>query len=207
MSDTTTTELPDEVTDYIDELEKANRDLGASLTEALSKVEELTTTSEGDDDDAEEGDDDALSKADPAVLALIAKKDEQMAAISKRADEAEAIAKAERDARLTREFVSKAAEYEPLPTVEAGAFGLFLKSAAEKLDEQEFGVLTEVLDAATEALAKGDLFSEAGSSAGGGVSDIEKSAAALMATDPTMNKFEAIAKAAELDPTLYKKEG
>ena len=205
-TDEQTLELPDEVSTYIDELEKANRDLSTKLTDALAKGDDEDDDEDGDDIESELAD--ALAKADPAVQALLEKQATILDEVTKRMGVAEEVAKSERDARLTREFITKAAEYEALPVVKADEFGLFLKSAAEKLDEQEFGVLTEVLDAATELAKSSDVFKEAGSTGAGndGGTDVEKAAAKLMAEDPTLDKFTAVAKAVELDPTLFTKE-
>lgn len=204
MPDTDTEEvvLPTEVTDYISDLEKANKDLGEKLTEVLAKADEDEDEDEGTDPEVES----ALAKADPAVLALIEKQQVILDEVTKRADTAEQVAKSERDARLTREFISKASEYVGVPTVEPSTFGLFLKSAAEKLDEQEFGMLTQLLDATSELAKSSKVFEEAGSTGGAPVGDLERAAAKLMADDPTINKFEAIAKAVDLDPALWNKE-
>jgi hypothetical protein len=200
-------ELPEEVSTYIDELEKANRELSDRLTEELVKSADAAADELDEDDDLDDEMESALEKADPAVKALIEKQQAILDQVTGRMAAAEEIAKAERDARLTREFISKAADYEALPGVTADGFGLFLKSASEKLDEQEFGVLTQVLDGASELAKSSVAFTEVGATgAGAPSSDIEKAAAKLMAENPSLNKFEAIAKAVDLDPTLWQKE-
>ena len=96
---------------YIEALESANETLMAKL----------------DDVDKEDYSDDIgeiLKNADPAIVELFK-------AAESRAAVAEEIAKAERENRLQREFVEKAAEYDSLP-VETSTFGIVLKEGVAR---------------------------------------------------------------------------
>jgi hypothetical protein len=96
----------------------------ASIREALSKAA------------TEDDRDRVLSKA--------------FSSLSKRAEQAELVAKSERDLRLTREYVSKAAEYNvPIPADELGPV---LMRAATALSYEDCAVIHKALCAAGEML-------------------------------------------------------
>ena len=170
---------------YIEALESANESLMAKLDE---ESEELF----GEYDDI-------LKGADPAVVELF-KAAEERAAV------AEEIAKAERENRLQREFIEKAATYDSLP-VETATFGIVLKDAAESMDADTYDALTTVLSAANEAIAQGGLMSEIGITksfdAESGMGRIEQVASVLRSENPDLSREAAIAKAVTDDPSLY----
>jgi len=170
---------------YIEALESANESLMAKLDE---ESEELF----GEYDDI-------LKGADPAVVELF-KAAEERAAV------AEEIAKAERENRLQREFIEKAATYDSLP-VETATFGIVLKDASESMDADTYDALTTVLAAANEAISQGGLMSEIGVTksfdAGSGMGRIEQAASVLQAENTDLTREAAIAKAVTDDPSLY----
>ena len=170
---------------YIEALESANESLMAKLDEA---EEEYV------DDDNE-----ILKGADPAIVELF-KAAEDRAAV------AEEIAKAERENRLQREFIEKAATYDSLP-VETATFGIVLKDASESMDADTYDALTTVLAAANEAISQGGLMSEIGVTksfdAGSGMGRIEQVASVLQAENTDLTREAAIAKAVTDDPSLY----
>lgn len=176
-------DLPGEVYDYIEALESAN----AEMVDELSKMAEFV-----------EGEEEILKNADPAIVEIVK-------AAEERAQAAETIAKAERDFRLEREFIAKAAEFDRLP-VDAAEFGPVLKAAAEVLTEEQFEAITSVLAAANESVAQGNLFTEVGKATSfandSSMSQIEKAAARLR-EGSEMTHAESIAKAVEADPSLY----
>ena len=176
-------DLPGEVYDYIEALESAN----AEMVDELSKMAEFV-----------EGEEEILKSADPAIVEIVK-------AAEERAEAAEQIAKAERDFRLEREFIAKAAEFDRLP-VDAAEFGPVLKAAAEVLTEEQFDAITSVLAAANESVAQGNLFTEVGKATSfandSSMSRIEKAAARLR-EGSDMTRAESIAKAVEADPSLY----
>jgi len=168
---------------YIEALESANETL-------MQKLDEV---------DEDEYDHDILKSADPEIVELF-KATEERAAV------AEEIAKAERENRLQREFIEKAAEYDSLP-VETGTFGIVLKDAAESMDADTYDALTTVLAAANESIKQGGLMSEIGVSgtfdADSGMGRIEQVASVLRSENPDLTREAAIAKAVTDDPALY----
>lgn len=170
---------------YIEALESANETLMAKLDEAGEEsVEEY---------------DHILKGADPEIVELF-KAAEERAAV------AEEIAKAERENRLQREFIEKAATYDSLP-VETATFGIVLKDASESMDADTYDALTTVLAAANEAISQGGLMSEIGVTksfdAGSGMGRIEQVASVLQAENTDLTREAAIAKAVTDDPSLY----
>ncbi len=176
----------DSMLEYIEALESANESLMAKLDEAEDSY---------DDDDNS----DLLKSADPAIVELFK-------AAEDRAVIAEEIAKAERENRLQREFIEKAAAYDSLP-VEASAFGVVLKDAAESMDADSYDALTTVLSAANEAISQGGLMNEIGITksfdAESGMGRIEQVASVLQAENADLTREAAIAKAVTDDPSLY----
>ena len=170
--------------DYVETLEAANDDL-------MSKLEE--EYEEGSDFD------ELLKSADPALVEIIK-------ATEERAVMAEEIAKAERDYRVEREFIAKAADYASLP-IHPEEFGPVLKAAAEALTEEQFTALSQVLAASNEAIATGGVFDEIGRSAAfdadSSMGRIEQAAKQLQTNDGELSREAAIAKAVSADPTLY----
>lgn len=183
-------EIPAEVVEYIEALESANEELMASIEKMeAEKQAELAQVEE-----------EILKSADPRLVEIVKAAEERAAA-------AEAIAKAERDFRLEREFVAKAAELEALP-VKADEFGMLLKSVADVLTEEQYDAIWNVLTAANASIAKSAMFGEVGKSSApsdndGPMNIIEKAAARLMNDEPNLTKEQAIAKAVAADATLY----
>ena len=175
----------DSMLNYIEALESANESLMAKLDEA--------------DEESVEEYDHILKGADPEIVELF-KAAEERAAV------AEEIAKAERENRLQREFIEKAATYDSLP-VETATFGIVLKDASENMDADTYDALTTVLAAANEAISQGGLMSEIGVTksfdAGSGMGRIEQAASVLQAENTDLTREAAIAKAVTDDPSLY----
>ena len=170
---------------YIEALESANETLMAKLDEA--------------GEESFEEYDHILKGADPEIVELF-KAAEERAAV------AEEIAKAERENRLQREFIEKAATYDSLP-VETATFGIVLKDASESMDADTYDALTTVLAAANEAISQGGLMSEIGVTksfdAGSGMGRIEQVASVLQSENTDLTREAAIAKAVTDDPSLY----
>lgn len=188
--ETAEVEVPAEVIEYIEALESANEELMAS-------IEKMEAEKQAEQAQVEE---EILKSADPRLVEIVKAAEERAAA-------AEAIAKAERDFRLEREFVAKAAELEALP-VKADEFGMLLKSVADVLTEEQYDAIWNVLTAANASIAKSAMFGEVGKSSAtsdgdGPMNIIEKAAARLMNDEPNLTKEQAIAKAVAADATLY----
>jgi len=153
-----------------------------------------------------------------AVEAVIKATEDEKAELRKEADEqatkaenAEKIAKEERDVRETRDYIAKSQGYVNLAKSD-DEFGPVLKSIANAerdgaLPEGTAAKLDEVLKAADEQVKAGDLFKEAGRNGHGGATDSEGKAKAAAAeikkADPKLTDAQAIAKAYADDPTLY----
>jgi chromosome segregation ATPase len=202
-------DLDPEVVTYIDGLETEVTDLTKSVEDLTAEKDALTTEKTEVEKRLKEAEDNGLivksedeqraaliAKADPAVRALIEKAEQS-------AKEASEIAKAERDARLDREFISKA-ESMPMLAEDKTEFGTLLRKAHEALGDEDFGKFEQVLKTANEQIAKGNLFSEFGH--GGGETTISKSveaaAAEITKAEPTLTREQAIAKAYEANPAL-----
>jgi len=93
----------------------------------------------------------------------------QIAKLQKRAERAELVAKQERDLRLTREYIAKAAEYRlPVPP---DVLGPVLKRCSEALSKEDCTVLAQCLEAA-EGPAEFDPYAEIGKAGGGDNTDV-----------------------------------
>jgi hypothetical protein len=171
---------------------------GADVPEAVVKeVEEALATA------AEKAE---LEKADlfPAVKAALAKAEEDRKEATRKAEEAERIAKEERDTRLNKEFVVKAEGFKGL-TVEAAKFGPILKAASEKLDKSDFDELDRILKAADEQIVKGELFKEAGGhgpAPSDAFEEATRKAEELRKSDSSLTKEQALEKALDADSDL-----
>lgn len=124
--------------------------------------------------------------------------------IEKRAKEAEEIAKKEREERLTREFVAKAAQFKALP-VKPEEFGPVLKSISE-VAPQVYEKVEAVLKAANELVEKSKVFDEIGKGTGVEKSawgKIEAKASELVQKNAGMTKEQAIAQVLRQNPDLY----
>lgn len=179
-------DLPSEVYEYIEALEAANSEMSDQLEKFAAEESEPVDT-------------DILKSADPQIVAIVKAAEDRAAA-------AEKIAKAERDFRLEREFIGKAAELSALPA-EAEAFGKVLKSVAEAVDEATFDTLMTVLTAANEGISTGNLFAELGKASAfdndGPTGEINKAAARLIEANPGLSHEQAVAKAVDANPSLY----
>jgi hypothetical protein len=176
----TPTEETEEVENTSDEreLEAVGKSLAEQVREDLSKA--LT------DIDRNE----AISKA----MAELSKADQ-------RARAAEAIAKSERDLRLTREYISKAADYNvPVAPEELGPV---LFRMAENMSDKDCAVIHKALTAAGSML-----FEELGYQGGGDNADVltevdQAIAAEVSKADSNVSREQAIVKAFQSDNSLY----
>ena len=194
-------DLAPEVVAYIDGLESEVETLSAQVEksvadiaerdEQISKMVPKDAEAEGEISKA------LLAKADPAVRSLIEK---QQAEIAK----ANEIARAERDARLDREFISKA-EALPMVAEDKTALAGLLRRASEALSPEDNTALTTVLKAANEQIAKGNLFTTFGT--GGGETTISKSVRAaaeeIRKANPALTIEQAEAQVYATQPALF----
>lgn len=193
--------LPQEVQDYIKDLEdkvskmKELEEKAAKVDELEKRLEELSK--KADANDKKDDQEDIFKSLPEPVKKYIHE-------IEKKAKEAEEIAKREREERITREFVAKAAELRSLP-VDAEKFGPILKSIHEALPDV-YAEVEAVLKAANELVEKSKLFDEIGKGSGaeGSVwSKIESLANELVSKSAGMTKEKAIAEVLKSNPQLY----
>lgn len=192
MNDLDLTAVPADVVEHLEKTEK-------ELEDAKARIEELEKSDEGDTTEEEQSDDDIIKGADPAVRELLEKAQAEAA-------EAQEIAKAEREARLNREFLEKA---DSLPHVggERGEVASLLKELSEKVDAESFAKVEEILRAANEQISEGELFKTAGMTGAGTTGDayaqIESLAKNLQESDANLSFEQAFDKVLEENPNLY----
>lgn len=197
-------DLAPEVVEYIEGLETEVEDLTKSATEKDETITTLTT--ERDEavaknatvsKSAEDQRTEMLEKADPALRAFIEKQEADL-------KEASDIAKAERDARLNREFISKAEAMPMLQDGDKAEFAGLLRRMSDALGAEDAGKVEKMLTAANEQIAKGNLFSEFGT--GGGETTVSKSvttaAQEIMKANPGMTLEQAQSEVYATNPDL-----
>ena len=178
--------LETEVTTLAAQVEKAEKDL-TDKDERIAKMAPL---------DPEAAEKEMLSKADPALRAYIEKNNAAVAS-------ANAIAKAERDTRLDREFIAKA-ESLPMITEDKATLAGVLRRASEALTVEDNTVLDTVLKAANAQIAQGNLFASVGLA--GGITTVSKSvesaAAEIKKANPTWTMDQCQAEVYTTNPDL-----
>ena len=185
-------DLPAEAVEYIEALEADNDELSKALEDAQAEFVLKSAENIEKSDEAT-----LLEKADPAIKALFQ-------AQAARIEKADAIAKAERDARLEREYIAKAEKLPMIGDDKAGLAGL-LRRAAEVLTPEDNASLAKMLDSANAQLAKGGLFAEFGKS--GAETTISKSITAaaeeIRKREPELTIEQATVKAYTENPSLF----
>lgn len=185
--DTGTVELTPE---YVESLEEM----------VLQLQDELAAVKKSADD----GKEDVLKNLDPKVA------DEVLTRIAKaeaRAAESEAIAKAERDTRITREYLTKAeTKMEHLPGT-ASEKASILKGLND-IDTDLANKVEQMLISANEQAALGAIDDELGRDVLGdstAMGEIEKLAKSLQASNSDLTYEQAVDKALSENPALYTK--
>lgn len=206
-------------------VEKAERE-----TTELRKQLEDQTTLKADLAKAEKERDDALAKAAgddkpeptqldksqlaPEVREALEKAEqreqeanERIAKAEKDAKDAADLAKAERDARVTREFIAKAESDYPLVGGNADEFGPILKAASEALPEDVYKALETRLAAAEEQVRAGELLKEQGRGGtapkdGSAAAEVTRKAEELRKSDSTLRLDQAMDRVLKADTDL-----
>jgi flagellar biosynthesis GTPase FlhF len=211
----------DELRAAVEKAEKDAQDARTAQEKAEKERDEAvakaTEAEEKDkDDDRDGGEESEVNKAElpPSVRAALEKAEKDAADAKARIEKAEKdahdaaeIAKAERDQRVTQEFIKKAEGFKAL-SVKPVEFGPVLKRASEKLEKADFEVLEELLKAADEQIAKGDLFKEMGSGVGGSVlpsdalGELQRKAEELRKNDSALSIADAQERVMKNDPDL-----
>jgi hypothetical protein len=183
-----------EVAAYISALEDEvqRNDIVGEILDSIDDSGEYEDEYEDEDEYERES---VLSKADPAIRELIEKAEE-------RASVAEAIAFDERNLRIEREYIAKAATM-PMITERPEELAIILKELNDA-DPELADVITAILSAADRQIAKGNLFNEFGSSASTPIGgEVAAAMATIQKSDPTLTPEQAMVRAMELDDSLY----
>lgn len=178
-------QVPDEVLDYIDDIE-----------ERLEKAEaDLAAANGNPDDDPIEK---ALSEL-PAEVADLVKSQRT------RLEKAEEALERERIEKANEQWIAKARSMDGLID-DPNEFGSQLREVAE-INEDLAENLVKVLSAASERFAKADLYKEIGRGAGAVTGSAEEKvhqiAKSLREADPKLTEEQAMAEAWERNPDLY----
>lgn len=184
--------LPEDVRDYLASLETRISALGdAGAVEPSEAAAEQTPN-------------DDIAKRDDLpedVRAAIAKRDEEITALRKSAEEATTIAKAERDARIEREWADRLAKFDgALPDDAASKFRALAEHNADLAED-----LVKSLTSLSEQVDASALFKSAGRdvAAEGSAEGILDAKASDIAKRDGIDSVEAFAKAAEENPDVY----
>lgn len=165
------------------------------VKDLTAKVEELTKSKTGDG----EGDDKDIFKGlNPEVKKYL----EDM---KKEADAAKAIVKAMEETRLIEQYTSVAKSFNALP-IKAEEFGPVLKSFAQA-DKDSYAKLEAMLKSFNEAVSKGALFKELGTSSSNSAdpyAKMEAKAQELVQKSSTpLSKEQAMVQIMRTEPELY----
>lgn len=222
--------LPAEAVEYIERLEDMIIDMNIGKSD-----DEDETDDSAEDDDAEETEDDdsedesdedeqddteadaedddegeavsgdldkVLKGADKALAAMVKS---YVGKAEKTAADAVKLAKAERDLRLGREYLAKAADLSALPAKQEDLVTV-LKTVAEKAPDIE-ATLMSILKAAHGALKESGIFKSEGSdspdNAQSAIAKFDVIVKGLRDNDPTLTAEQAFAKALDANPDLY----
>jgi hypothetical protein len=209
------------------EIEKAGRKISANRLKTLKDMQGILAgliseaeTSEPEEDETTKGvkknmetkdqnqtvPEDIMKRLDvlEKKAAKVDELEKQLTEANENVQKAEQDKKDAEDVQLTKQFIEKAASYKNL-AVDSEKLGPVMKKLAEVAPE-EFSQIEGVLKAADEAIAKGDLFSESGSSAGGnsaGAWDKIVAKGEEIAKRDSISKEKGISKAIQENPDLY----
>lgn len=208
-------ELPEEVVDYINELESTIDELLGKDDLSVEEGDKMSPFGKSFDlDDEFEGDDlfvelskalDELDEEDAYNRDLVAKALDIVTENDGRVAEAEEIAKAERDLRLTREFGEVAKSLGSNLPVDPVEFGSVLKSLAEGLDRDDYEYVVDTFEAANRLAGDSSIFDEFGKS-GAYETDLYsqvRAEAEQLVSKGDVSHEQAISKIYEENPDLY----
>ena len=183
-------------------LAKAEEERDAAI-ERAEKAEELAKSTETEPKTEPKTEIDK-SELPAEVRAILEKAETETAEIRKRAEAAEELAKAERDARIEREFITKAASDFP-HLGNASDLGPRLKRMSETLSKEDYDAHLQELKAANARIETGQLFAELGKSGDPtpGSSDtsaeLQAKAEEIRKADPNVSEYEAKRRALQAD--------
>lgn len=182
--------LPQEAQEYIAGIEKAAAERAADLEAQLIAAKSEPAPAEED-----------------ALKALPAEIRKRLEDAEKAAAEAQSAAKAERDARVTAEFIAKCAFVEGKLPIKAADLGPIMKRLTDaEQTEADVAEIERVLKAAAEASKVTAIIGEDGKPEGSAVDSIEKAATEIRKNNPTLSLAAARVEARKLNPDLARAE-
>jgi len=217
--------LPDEVKKFLEDVMEENKQLEKDKKAAEDKAAASSTTTDPDDDDDKDNDDDttdkdvekalkAFAKSNPEVAAVIKGLSERAKSAEDRAQQAETVAKAERDRALREEWTNV---HKEIPHT-GGELEDFIKDCKTLYDNGGTEALDRMFDQlrkANAAVAGSDTFKEFGKThnvhgagqvadiAKTGVNELDSAVVQLRKDHPDMTFQQAINKALEAHPEWY----
>lgn len=189
-------DLPPEVVEYIEGLE----DIAAGVLglddeaayegdeEEVGKSDDFYMVEDEDDEDLE-----SIMKSHPEIAEAIRKADE-------RAAYAEAVAKAERDARIHREMIEKADRLVMISD-DRDSLADLLKTLYD-VAPNEAEQVEKMFAAANAQIRESNLFTEVGKAAGPS-DEVKAKAAEIAKSDSSLTHEQAVARVYETNPHLY----
>lgn len=198
--------LDDDVQEYITKLEDLALELKVdveTLTDQIEKIELEISEDDGDGEDKEK-EAELLKSADPSVVTLVKTLEAQVQSAQAEATSAQEIAKAERNARLERDFIEKAGSFENLPG-STEELGQLLKALAEVLDEKTFAQAVTILEGADAAIAKAAPWAELGSTVApeAGSGKLDELTKAHKEANPDLTYEQAMDAVLVANPEVY----
>jgi hypothetical protein len=200
--------LPQEIVQYIQQLEQALAEAQGQNNQPSDHEEDENVNPFGKSLDELDGDElgflQELSKnlEDEDQREQIAKALELVEKANERAEQAEQVAKAEREYRLNQEWIAKAQAYSHLP-VSPEEFGPVLKKLSDALSDEELDMVTKALAASSEFV--GTSFEEIGKRGIAGYESVSKvdGMATELAKSENISKEQAVERVLEDHPELY----
>jgi hypothetical protein len=207
----TAEELQAELTKTEKERDEAKKALAKAEVEHKEALEKAAKSKSKAADGEDEPDEDDVAKAEltPAARALLEKAEKSNANLSERVQKAEDIAKAERDQRVTREWIAKAEKEMPDLPGDPAETGPLMKALSEAAPEAFQKFEETVLKAASEQIKTGDLLAEKGRSgqpsrsSTDGLASAQRKAEEIRKADSSLSASEAFARAMK-DPDIEK---
>lgn len=186
-------ELPDEIVDYIGELQDSNETLQKSLTEAQAQMSDTEDDEPVDDRDPIEK---AFDSLDDEAASIFKEKLDRLDILEEKVTSAEIAA-------ADNVFIAKARAYDGLG--DPNELGPALRRLAET-DPEDAALIEKAFAAAAEQAATSDLYEELGHEIHKSTdvdAQVEVIAKSYQTTDPSMSIEEARSKAWENNPELY----
>lgn len=196
--------LDEDVQEYITKLEDLALELRDDVAKLTDQIEKIVVEEQEPSEEEKEKEAELLKSADPSVVTLVKTLEAQVEAAQAEATGAQEIAKAERNARLERDFIEKAGSFENLPG-STEELGQLLKALAEGLDEETFAKAIEVLGGADAAIAKAAPWAELGSTfapeAGSG--KLDELTKVHQEANPDLSYEQAMDEVLQANPDVY----